>query len=161
PAQPFEVWRARCLLDLERAELVGGRRDDLLRFLEVARQRPLGLGRVPRAVFHLARAIRDIGEAHRALRRRGAMAPLAAVWLEPVMRQEAPAVVGDEVNRVDQELKLRLAEEVVEVDAHPARLDAFTPAHDLALEFLAGLDVDAEQAVAVRAGTAAAAARLD
>ena len=35
-----------------------------LRLVEVARQRPLGLGRVARAVLHLAGAIRDVGEPH-------------------------------------------------------------------------------------------------
>src|SRR3569623_3568866 len=89
------------------------------------------------------------------------MAPLTGIEIEAVVRQQAPAVVRDQVDRVDDELELRLAEEVVEVDAHPARLDALAAADDLALEFLAGLDVDAEQAMPVRTGAATAAARLD
>ena len=80
-----------------------------------------------------------------------AVAPLAGVGIEAVVRQQAPALVRDQVDRVEDELELRLRQEVVEVDAHPARLDALAAAHDLALELLAGLDVDAEQAMAVRA----------
>src|SRR4029077_14788761 len=63
--------------------------------------------------------------------------------------------------RVQDEFEDGLRDEVVEVDAHPARLDALAAAVDLALELVRPLDVDAEQAGAVGAGAGAAAARLD
>ncbi len=66
-----------------------------------------------------------------------------------------------EVDRVEDELEHRLADEVVEVDPDPAGLDALAAAGDLALELVRGLEVDPEQAVAVRARARAAAARLD
>ena len=77
------------------------------------------------------------------------------------LRQQPPAVRGDDLDRLEDVVEDRLADEVVEVDADPAGLDALAAARDLALELVRRLDVDAEQAVAVRAGARAAAARLD
>src|SRR5690348_3540258 len=54
-----------------------------------------------------------------------------------------------------------VGDEVVEVDADPARLDALAPAGDLARELVRALEVDAEQVVAVGAGARAASAGLD
>src|SRR5438045_4224356 len=79
PAQLLEVLRARRLVDRHRAALVGSRRDDLLRFLDVAGQRPLGLGAVPRAVLELARAVRDLREPHHRSLLERAVAPLAGI----------------------------------------------------------------------------------
>src|SRR5690606_36893926 len=90
-----------------------------------------------------------------------AVVPQAGARLEDVVGQEAPAVGGHQVNRVEDAAELRLAQEIVEVDPHPSRLDALTAAHDLALELLRGLEVDAEEAVAIGTGAGAAGARLD
>ena len=61
----------------------------------------------------------------------------------------------------DDVVEHSLADEVVEVHPDPAGLDALATAGDLALERMGRLDVDPEQAMAVRPGTRAAAARLD
>ena len=90
-----------------------------------------------------------------------ACAPQARGRLEPVPRHEPPSLARHERDRPHEEVEHRLADEVVEVHAHPAGLDALAPARDLALELVRALDVDAEQSMAVRARARAAAARLD
>ena len=81
--------------------------------------------------------------------------------VEAVLRQEAPALARHQVDRVEDEGEDRLADEVVEVDPHPAGLDPLAAAGDLALELVRALEVDAQQPVAVRPGAGAAAAGLD
>ncbi len=58
-------------------------------------------------------------------------------------------------------LKGLVVDEVVEVHAHPARLDALAAAGDLTLELLGARDVDPEEPVPVGTGAGATAARLD
>ena len=47
---------------------------------------------------------------------------LARLWVDLIERQQAPAIRCDLQHRVPNELGLRLVDEVVEVDACPARL---------------------------------------
>jgi len=61
-------------------------------------------------------------------------------------------VLGDEVHRIENELKDGLGDEVVEVDSHPAWLDALAPAADLPLELTRCLDIDTEESVPVGTG---------
>ena len=92
--------------------------------------------------------------------RAGAVLPEAGHRVEPVLRRELvpwSAISATALNVLED----RLAHEVVEVDPHPAGLDALAAAGDLALELVGPLEVDAEQPVAVRAGAGAAAATLD
>ena len=100
-------------------------------------------------------------ERERRLRRAGGVPPQPGRRLEPVPRQEPPALARDERDGSHEEVEHGLADEVVEVDPDPAGLDALAAARDLALERVRGLDVDAEQPMAVRPGTRTAAARLD
>jgi len=53
-------------------------------------------------------------------------------------------------DRLHDVLEHLVADEVVEVDPHPAGLDALAAAGDLALELVAGLEIDPQQPVAVR-----------
>ena len=48
--------------------------------------------------------------------------------IEVVLREQLAGVRRDEVHGLEQVLEHRLADEVVEVDAHPARLDALAAA---------------------------------
>ncbi len=81
--------------------------------------------------------------------------------VEAVVAEQPPAVAGDQAHRLDEVVGDGVGDEVVEVDPHPARLDALAAAGDLALELVGALEVDAEQPVAVRARARAAAAGLD
>ena len=51
-----------------------------------------------------------------------AMHELSRLWVDLIERQQAPAIRCDLQHRVPNELGLRLVDEVVEVDACPARL---------------------------------------
>ena len=81
--------------------------------------------------------------------------------LEDVVAEQAPPVTSHEPDRLDDVVGDDVGDEVVEVDAYPAGLDALAAAPDLALELVGALEVDAEQVVAVGAGARAAAAGLD
>jgi hypothetical protein len=81
--------------------------------------------------------------------------------VEAVVAEHPPAVPGDEPDGLDDVGARRVADEVVEVDPHPAGLDALAAAGDLGLELVGAVEVDAEQPVPVGTGARAAAARLD
>src|SRR6185312_4730393 len=144
-----------------RAVIALGFFDDALGFVEVTGERPLRLGRVLRAVLELAGAIRQVREAHRGRGPRLAGLPLPGREIEAIEREQLVSVVGDEGDRVENELKNRLGNEVVEVYTYPARLHALHAGEDGALEAVRRLRVDAEQTMSVRPGARAAAARLD
>ena len=70
-------------------------------------------------------------------------------------------MIGDELDRVHDEVGLDVVHRVVEAHPAPARLDALEAlAHPVAVQ-LRGRLVDAEQPVAVRTGARASGARLD
>src|SRR5690606_13019460 len=100
-------------------------------------------------------------EAQRGRREAVAVTPHGGGGIVPVLGEQAPPQVGDQVRRFDQVLELLLGDEVVEVDPHPARLDNFTASGDLLLEPGAGGGVDTEKAVPVRTGARAPAPGLD
>ena len=89
------------------------------------------------------------------------MSPEPARRIELVVLQKTPALGGDEIDRLEDELEDGLADEEVEVHTNPARLDTFAAPGDLAFELVRALDVDAEQPVSVRACARATAASLD
>ena len=70
-------------------------------------------------------------------------------------------MLGHPVDGAEQEVEDVLGDEVVEVDPHPAGLDALVALEDLALELARGVEVDAQQPVTVRPGARTAAAGLD
>ena len=70
-------------------------------------------------------------------------------------------MISDEDDGRHDVLEHCLGDEVVEVHAHPAGLDALAAVGDLALELVGSVEVDAEQPVTVRSRARAAAARLD
>ena len=78
-----------------------------------------------------------------------------------ILGKQFPAVLGEEVDGVDEVLGDGVGDEVVEAHPGPARLDSFASLGDLVLELVRPLDIDAEEAVAVRAGARATSARLD
>ena len=84
----------------------------------------------------------------------------AVLGVEPVVRQELPAAFGHEVHRLDDVVEHALVDEVVEVHAHPARLDPLAAARSPARTG-ASAPIDAQQAVPVGSGAGAAAAGLD
>jgi hypothetical protein len=90
-----------------------------------------------------------------------AVAPLSGVRVETEVGQQPVAVRGDQVDGVDEVVADGVADEVVEVDAGPAGLDAVAVVHDLVEQGVGGGRVDGEQTVAVRPGARAAAAGLD
>ena len=81
--------------------------------------------------------------------------------IEPVLRQQPPAIGRDELHGIEDVLEYRLADEVVEVDADPAGLDALAARQDLLLQPMGGREVDAQQPMTVGTGARAAAPRLD
>ncbi len=109
----------------------------------------------------VCRVVREIGEAQRRLDVAGAMPPEPGEWVEAVGRKEAPAVRRNEIDRGHDVLEDGLGDEVVERDARPARLDPLAPAADDLPVLERALEPDAEQPVAIRAGTRASSARLD
>ena len=64
------------------------------------------------------------------------MDPETAHGVESVEREEVESVVCNELHGAHDEVEHRFADEVVEVDAHPARLDALAPTEDLTLELV-------------------------
>src|SRR5712692_5800148 len=105
--------------------------------------------------------VADVAQAQRWLGRSGAVRPEAAPRIEVVLGQEPPAVSGDEVHRLEDEIEHRLRDEVVEVDPDPPRLDPLAAAIDLALELVRLVQVDPQQPVPVRPCARTATARLD
>ena len=123
-----------------------GRARNARRLVEVAGQPRLRLVVPVRRPGHAPVVVADVAQARRRLRPAGAVVPQAGRRLERVVGQQPPAVGGHEVHGVEEELEHRLADEVVEVDPHPAGLDALAAAGDLALELVRGLEVDARAA---------------
>ena len=66
------------------------------------------------------------------------MAPQPAVRFEPVVRQQFPALLGQQDDGLDQVVADRVADEVVEVHPGPAGLDALAPDVDLLLDRVGG-----------------------
>ena len=62
------------------------------------------------------------------------MSPQRSCGLVPVPAEKPAALVGDEVDGVDDELELLFGDEVVEVHSNPPRLDHLTTERDLLLE---------------------------
>ena len=75
--------------------------------------------------------------------------------------KQSPAVWGDEPDCLDEVGEDRHGNEVVEVDADPARFDALAAVAELALEPMGTVQVDAQQAMSVGARARAAATGLD
>ena len=75
--------------------------------------------------------------------------PQRRARVEAVLRQQLPALVRDQVDRLDDVLERRLADEVIEIDAKPARLYPAIPrVDDLLIRHRLRL-ADLEQAVAI------------
>src|SRR5690606_2313050 len=87
--------------------------------------------------------------------------PGACFCRETVVREQLPAVFCNERHGIQHELERRLTDEVVEVDAHPARFHTLTTALNLTLELHRGFEVDPQQPMTIWARAAAAAACLD
>src|SRR6516225_3399307 len=102
----------------------------------------------------------DVKDAQRRLAGAVRVRPQAGRGFESVQREEPPTVARHDLHRREDELEHRFADEVVEVDPDPAGFDPLTTSPDLPLEFVRALEVDPEQAMAVRSGTRATAARL-
>src|SRR3954451_628234 len=114
-------------------------------------------------IAHVAGAgvVADVGKAKWWFDRPGAVMPQSRHRVEPVVRQETRTETRDEQHGIDDVVSNLLVEEVREVHANPAGLDAFAPLGYLPLERMRALDVDAEQSMSVRTCARAAAARLD
>ena len=85
------------------------------------------------------------------------VSPHSAGRVEAVVLEQSPAVSGDEPDCLDEVGEDRLGDEVVEVDADPARFDALAAVGDLAFELMGTVQVDAQQAMSVGARARAAA----
>ena len=100
-------------------------------------------------------------ERHGRFRSSITVVPQPGRGIEPVPRQQLPALIRHEIHRIQDEGEHRLGQEIREVHADPAGLDALAPEGDLLLELARRGDVDAEQAMSVWTGARAAPARLD
>ena len=121
--------------------------------VELPREHALGRGRQRVAVERQASAA-------------AAARPLACCHrpgdgVEAVERQQLPALVREQVHRLDDVVEDRLADEVVEAHAREAERRAGAAEHGLRVHRRRPLRVDRIHAVDVRAGAEAAAARLD
>ena len=97
------------------------RADDPPRLVELVRERALGRGRVRGAGVGVER---DVVEAEQRPRATVRVLPQARGRVEAVERQQLPALVRDQVHRVDDVVEHRLAHEVVEADARERELRA-------------------------------------
>ena len=95
--------------------------------------------------------IAEVGQSQGGVDRRRPVTPQTGVGVEPVVAEEVMSVLRHEGDGADDVLEHLLGDEVVEVDPHPAGLDALAAGGDLALVLVGALDVDAEQPVAVGA----------
>src|SRR5262245_59872147 len=111
-----------------------------------------------RRIVQPARLVADVVERQWRLRRSIGVTPQPRRRLEAIPRRQPPPVTGDQRNGANDVVEHCLTDEIVEVHADPAGLDALAPAGDLALERVGRLDVDAEQSMTVRTGARAAAA---
>ena len=87
--------------------------------------------------------------------------PQAGVWTKGVVGEETVAIPGEQFHGVDQVIPHGVGYEVVEVDAGPARFDAFTTQLDFVAVGAGMPRVDGQEPVPVRAGAGTAAAGLD
>ena len=87
--------------------------------------------------------------------------PQARGGVEAVQRQQLPALTRDQVDRLDDVVEHRLADEVVEADAGEPEHRSRPPAHHLRVHRRRPGGVDRIDAMDVRAGAEAPAARLD
>ena len=85
---------------------------------------------------HLAVRVADVAKAEGWLRAPVAVLPETSVDVEPILRKQAPTVGSDKVDSFQQELEDGFRDEVVEVDAHPPRLDSLAAAGDLTFELV-------------------------
>ena len=138
-----------------------GRRHQGIRLLQVAGQHARRRAVPPSLELEAAVPVADVVEAGHVDGRQIRVPPAAGVGVEPVVGQQFPAVVGDPADGIEDEGEDLLGQEIVEVDPHPARLDAFAAVQDGLLEPLGQRAVDAQQPVTVRAGAGTAAAGLD
>ena len=89
------------------------------------------------------------------------MTPEGGIGFESIVGQKSPAVLGNQVHRLDDVLELVFVDEVVEVDPDPAGLDHLATLADLHFDEIAGVGIDPEQTMTVGPGTRAPAAGLD
>ena len=92
-------------------------------------------------------------ESQRGLDRARTVVPQPRIWIKGIVRQQLPAVFSHHGYRLHDVLKNSLANEVVEVDAHPTGLDPLAPVFDLAFKLVRLLNINSQQAVAVRSST--------
>src|SRR5688572_5127827 len=147
PSQVLEVFARRRIADPQLAGAVGRSIEDLSRLDEILVEDPLRLGRVPRAILELPVLVLEIGEPQLRFRMTVAVVPLSRGRVEAIEREQLPSFVRDQVHRLQNELKHLLRDEVVEVHAHPAGLDAFAALQDLALELARRRQIDPEQSM--------------
>ncbi len=65
-------------------------------------------------------------QGERRLRHAVDVAPQGGVGIEPVVRQQAPTPIGNQLDCPDDEFEGLFRYEVVEVEANPSRLDSLT-----------------------------------
>ena len=86
--------------------------------------------------FAGGRVVRQLCQAQRRLDRAVVMAPQPGCRVEAVLGEQLPAVLGEQVDRIEEVVEHGLGDEVVEADAGPARLDAFATMCDLVFELV-------------------------
>src|SRR4029453_567804 len=131
--------------------LEGG--DDASRLVEVARKRVFALADARRPNLERPRIVRELVERELWSRPAANGVPEATVPVEPAQRQKLPAMVGDEVDSVDEIREDRFADEVVEPEPEEGELRSFVPERNLGLKRRRRLAVDPVEPVEVRAGT--------
>src|SRR6266545_2135580 len=162
PAQLLEPGRHRRAAVAVVPRPVGQLGEQLPGVFQVTGQRLLaGLFVMRRPAQPAVGVVTQLGQPQRRLHQAVPVAPEPAVRVETVLRQQRPAMRGDQVHRLQDVLEDRFGDEVPEADAYPAGFDPLAAGKDLPLETVRALDVDAEQAVAVRAGARATAPGLD
>ncbi|HEY6794836.1 MAG TPA: hypothetical protein VI248_09145 [Kineosporiaceae bacterium] len=111
--------------------------------------------------MRFAAVVAQVRQADRGAAVVGVVAPQAALRIEAVVAEQAPAVGGEQVDGIDEVVGDGVGEEVVEVDPHPAGFEAAAAGADGVLEAAGAVGVDVQETVAVGAGAGAAAAGLD